>query len=1283
MKKTMILVLCVAACALLALNVMASTQAPTTCQACNTQKTWMVMPASFSSLTEGHYHYYLKQDVTPGQLILPGDANVTVCLNLNGHSIQTDGRAMSIGTGAVLNLMDSSAGETGYVCGSTGSNNTASGTIAMSANSQLNLYSGTVKFSKDDVGLGMCRGVVGISAGSQMQIFGGKVEGGELVAGTLTDQGKGGAIYMAANCKLIVSGGEITSGTVPEGSEGPCVYASAGTSKITLTGNARVEEICGTSLKDNLIISGTYTGYARLRSVNAAPPSAGLAVGTAVGADISRADLFCTNDSGYVVNKSGNSLVLERFAPSAQRHMCDHCKDIVTWTSYKSGSALLKQAGHHHLYLSENYTGLQMNPAADAELCLDLYGGDIYADGRAFYLQENAKLNVMDTVGGSSVTATSSNTNPAGGMVAVGKNAVLNIYGGDFTAIQDGSGYGIGAGGVIYMGGVGTVNLYGGSIRGAELVISAFQLATNGYGAAIYMGNGAVLNVSGGEILSGTVPNGGVGECVYLHDATAKVNVSGSGSIEEIYCLGNYKQLTVAGAYTGTTNLRFPDAVTIRENTVVGVCVDADVSQAKLQCTNGSGYALLNKDGALITSSFGLDAVAAVYNPDGAAGYDSLQKAIDACNGGYVKLLKTTDQTVTVEKDLYMDTNGHCAALTLAEGVTLYGFDSQTDDYTVSDGEYGKLTVTGGRIKGLPVESEFAQDNYLAVTENGEVSFHRVTLQIYEMTLRSAQAGLYYKSHFLSDEVAAPKIATYGVALSVAEIPNAENMETLCGYSIFSGFESGADGNPDTASSTMLTGVMKPTNSDAINGRNLQMTVYGRAYAKTADGQLVLGQPAERSLQEQLELADEMLGKLTTVQVDEAITLYQTYEAVLNDLQLGNLRQIMDDTERFISTQLVENGKTDYVIVHDGSTGAQKLAGQLVSIFADTYNIKLQSFPAEERKETEGEIVVGMARGIAHKAARKLTGEFDFAMLLEEGKLLLCAKDDLSYGYLGQYLKREVFVKGENAQLTLSSDDNLVYSKSELMDTTYVDYWMAGNTSFSLEEHYSYQVYTNEDTTLPYRLYVPFNYTPEKEYPLLVTLHGAGLRGTENKRQLILVDKAMKNPQLSVDEAIIIFPQCPENQKWVDTDWGVGSYSLDNTPESNELCAVMELIGQLQQKYTIDEKRIYAMGYSMGGYGTWNLLMNHPDVFAAGVPMCGAGDPTKASILKELSIWAIHGALDPTVPVSGSRDMAKALEAVGATDFHYTELANAEHDVWNYTYTNTEIFTWLFSREKR
>jgi predicted peptidase len=114
----------------------------------------------------------------------------------------------------------------------------------------------------------------------------------------------------------------------------------------------------------------------------------------------------------------------------------------------------------------------------------------------------------------------------------------------------------------------------------------------------------------------------------------------------------------------------------------------------------------------------------------------------------------------------------------------------------------------------------------------------------------------------------------------------------------------------------------------------------------------------------------------------------------------------------------------------------------------------------------------------------------------------------------------------------------------------------------------------------------------------------------------------------------------------------------------------------------VDDKRIYASGYSMGGYGTWNLLMNHSDVFCAAVAMCGAADPSQAATLVDIPVWAIHGVKDPTVPVSGSQEMVAAIQAAGGTKIRYTELPDHEHDVWSYTYTDPEIFNWLFAQVK-
>ena len=87
----------------------AAESVPTKCQHCGTTPTWEVMPTKWTDKPAGHYHYYLDEDVTPGQLYAGENIKMDVCLDLNGHSINTDGRAVIAWYGSVINIMDSSA----------------------------------------------------------------------------------------------------------------------------------------------------------------------------------------------------------------------------------------------------------------------------------------------------------------------------------------------------------------------------------------------------------------------------------------------------------------------------------------------------------------------------------------------------------------------------------------------------------------------------------------------------------------------------------------------------------------------------------------------------------------------------------------------------------------------------------------------------------------------------------------------------------------------------------------------------------------------------------------------------------------------------------------------------------------------------------------------------------------------------------------------------------------------------------------------------------------------
>ncbi len=388
------------------------------------------------------------------------------------------------------------------------------------------------------------------------------------------------------------------------------------------------------------------------------------------------------------------------------------------------------------------------------------------------------------------------------------------------------------------------------------------------------------------------------------------------------------------------------------------------------------------------------------------------------------------------------------------------------------------------------------------------------------------------------------------------------------------------------------------------------------------------------------------------------------------DPALGG-EEVTEGAEPSTTLEIVQNGKSNYTIVYDERAESKDFAAALSSYIKLKFVASLKTESAE-KSDGRYEIFVG---------ALKSDAPIDFSLTVEEDRLNFLAKTKVSYNYLMEYLKRVVLVRGTSATLTLTPENNFRYTDSSLAETTFVDYLRVEKKP-TMDEIFEAGVFRHEKTSLLYRLYIPSNYSADKEYPIFVNLHGAGIRGNDNKRPLSFVKKLFETESYGLDEFIVLVPQCPENEKWVDITWADGSYDLDSEPETNEFEALVALIESLKETYSVDENRIYAAGFSMGGYGTWNLLMNHPDLFTAGVPMCGAASPAHADRILNTPVWAIHGAKDPTVPVSGSREMVEAIQNLGGTKVKYTELPDHDHDVWNYTYSNEEIFTWLFSQSK-
>ncbi len=252
----------------------------------------------------------------------------------------------------------------------------------------------------------------------------------------------------------------------------------------------------------------------------------------------------------------------------------------------------------------------------------------------------------------------------------------------------------------------------------------------------------------------------------------------------------------------------------------------------------------------------------------------NLQNQANDNTSGVITLTEDAEN-LTVEVDTYIDLNGHSiAGVTVVSGATLYVSDSQTDDYTVDDGIYGTVTGITGNVQ--------PKEGYVAIAEEG-MSFHRVDLAIKSMTLRPACAGVYYTSNFAADEVVAEKVESFGVALSVVGEPNAENLNTYCGYSVLHDFASGEEKN-----GTLLTGIMDKANDAIVNAAHAATDIYGRAYIKTAEG-YTFGAVAVRSLQQQVEAIDAVYAKLNDTQKSSIQAMYNNFRDAMADWDIPNL----------------------------------------------------------------------------------------------------------------------------------------------------------------------------------------------------------------------------------------------------------------------------------------------------------------------------------------------------------------------------------------------------------
>lgn len=221
--------------------------------------------------------------------------------------------------------------------------------------------------------------------------------------------------------------------------------------------------------------------------------------------------------------------------------------------------------------------------------------------------------------------------------------------------------------------------------------------------------------------------------------------------------------------------------------------------------------------------------------------------------------------------------------------------------------------------------------------------------------------------------------------------------------------------------------------------------------------------------------------------------------------------------------------------------------------------------------------------------------------------------------------------------------------------------------------------------TLLYRILFPVNYNKSIQYPLVVFLHGSGERGNDNEKQLahgasLFTDSInrIKYP------AIVIFPQCPENQSWVKIiEYPNDKFDLITTKRPTQpLLMVKKLIESYQHSKLIDKKRIYIGGLSLGGMGTLDMICRYPRTFAAAISICGAVEAERLKKVRKMPIRFYYGSIDPVVSPEYSRNAYIELKADGSQKVEIFEFPGVGHDSWTSAFAQPDFLTWLFNQHK-
>ncbi len=197
---------------------------------------------------------------------------------------------------------------------------------------------------------------------------------------------------------------------------------------------------------------------------------------------------------------------------------------------------------------------------------------------------------------------------------------------------------------------------------------------------------------------------------------------------------------------------------------------------------------------------------------------------------------------------------------------------------------------------------------------------------------------------------------------------------------------------------------------------------------------------------------------------------------------------------------------------------------------------------------------------------------------------------------------------------------------------------------------------------------VPPKYDPAKPAGVFLALHGLGGTGAQLK-DLWAAYAASNNFIIAAPSA----QKEPADRKNEDSFGGIGGRELPHWWSYREGNFPLSALSLLKKRYAIDENRVILTGYSMGGFGTWNIGLRSPDRFAALIPYAGGLSRSEYAGLRvdermrklhlnsfNLPVYFVHGDADKTVPVEFDRESRNQLKKLGY-EFEYKEVSKGGH----------------------